>query len=80
MHRMGMQYAGGYYLVAHRRHQLLQADHAARAKEFAAGRSGLRGYAIRLLPNHPDAVTPFMPGLILWAAETFAGTPELALH
>jgi glycogen phosphorylase len=168
MHRMVMQYAGGYYLVAHRRHQLLQADHAARAREFAAwrrrvevawprlrieslptassevaigeelivsakvlldtltpddvvvqilegrldargeiqepvittmhaqdrdasgsvlfraalhsSRSGLRGYAIRLLPNHPDAVTPFMPGLILWAAEAFASTPELALR
>src|SRR5208283_3325217 len=168
MRRMVMQYAGGYYLVAHRRHQLLQASHATRAKEFAAwrrhleaawphlrieslptassevalgeelivsakvfldtltpddvvvqilegrldargeiqepavttmhpqdgassgsvlfrtalhsSRSGLRGYAIRLLPNHPDAVTPFMPGLILWAAEAFAGVPELALR
>jgi glycogen phosphorylase len=168
MHRMVMQYAGGYYLVAHRRHELLQGGHAARAKGFAAwrrrvetawphlrieslptassevaiggelivsakvfldtltpddvvvqilegrldargeiqdpavttthpqdgatsgsvlfrtalhsSRSGLRGYAIRLLPNHPDAVTPFMPGLILWAAEAFANTPELALH
>jgi starch phosphorylase len=168
MHRQVMQYAGGYYLVAHRRHQLLKAEHAARAKEFAAwqhrvqaawprlrieslptasseiaigeemivsakvfldaltpddvvvqileghvdargeiqspvvatmhpqdrdgsgsvlfraalhsSRSGLRGYAIRLLPNHPDAVTPFIPGLILWAAETFASTPELALR
>ena len=137
----------GYYLIAHRRQLLLQAEHAARAKEFSAwrhrvesawphlrieslptassevaigeelivsakvfldtltpddvvvqilegrldargeiqepavttmhaqdgatsgsvlfrtalhsSRSGLRGYAIRLLPNHPDAVTPF---------------------
>ena len=168
MHRMVMQYAGGYCLVAHRRQFLLQAEHAVRAKEFSAwrhrvesawphlriesmptassevaigeelivsakvfldtltpddvvvqilegrldargeiqepavttmhaqdgatsgsvlfrtalhsSRSGLRGYAIRLLPNHPDAVTPFMPGLILWAAEAFANTPELALR
>ncbi len=36
MHRMVMQYASGYYVVAHRRHQMLQAEHAARAKNLAA--------------------------------------------
>jgi len=25
------------------------------------------GYAIRVLPKHSDALTPFVPGLILWA-------------
>jgi glycogen phosphorylase len=168
MHRMVMQYASEYYVVAHRRHQRLHAEHAARAKNFAAwqrrmevtwprlrmesipaansevaigedlivsakvfldsltpddvivqileghvdahgeiqepvvtqmepqgrdgsgsvlyraalhsDRSGLRGYGIRLLPNHPDAVTPFMPGLILWAGEAIASTPELVLR
>jgi starch phosphorylase len=45
-----------------------------------SSRSGLHGYAIRLLPNHPDAVTPFMPGQILWAEKAFASTPELALR
>lgn len=30
-------------------------------------RSGLHGYAIRILPNHPDSLSPFLPGLIKWA-------------
>jgi hypothetical protein len=30
-------------------------------------KSGYFGYALRILPHHPDAVTPFMPGLITWA-------------
>jgi starch phosphorylase len=30
-------------------------------------RSGLYGYAIRVLPRHPSALSPFLPGLILWA-------------
>jgi glycogen phosphorylase len=30
-------------------------------------KSGLHGYAIRLLPNHPDSISPFLPGLIKWA-------------
>ncbi len=30
-------------------------------------RSGLHGYAIRLLPKHADSVSPFLPGLIKWA-------------
>ena len=29
--------------------------------------SGLHGYAIRVLPSHPDLTTPFLPGLIVWA-------------
>ena len=29
--------------------------------------SGLHGYTIRVLPSHPDLVTSFLPGLILWA-------------
>ncbi len=29
--------------------------------------SGMYGYAIRVLPNHPDSVTRFIPGLISWA-------------
>ena len=45
-----------------------------------SSRSGLRAYAIRLLPNHSDAVMPFMPGQTLWAEEAFASTPELALR
>jgi starch phosphorylase len=30
-------------------------------------RSGLHGYAIRVLPNHPDSLGPFLLGLIKWA-------------
>lgn len=30
-------------------------------------RSGLHGFTVRVLPYHPDLVTPFLPGLIVWA-------------
>ena len=30
-------------------------------------RSGLYGYAIRILPNHPSVRNRFLPGLIRWA-------------
>lgn len=42
-------------------------------------RSGFYGYAIRVWPKHPDLVTPFLPGLILWAsgdASLAAGSRE----
>jgi starch phosphorylase len=42
-------------------------------------KSGFFGCAIRILPNHPDAVTPFMPLLITWASESSVASPELAL-
>ncbi len=29
--------------------------------------SGLYGYAMRILPKHRDLVSPFLPGMILWA-------------
>jgi len=32
-------------------------------------KSGLCGYAIRVLPKHADAVSSFFPGLITWASE-----------
>jgi hypothetical protein len=31
-------------------------------------RSGLYGYAIRVLPKHPDLVSAFLSGRILWAS------------
>jgi glycogen phosphorylase len=156
MHRMAMQYADEYYLVAHRRYRKLNADGMAGAKDLAtwlgkvehawpgiyvesagelaseirlgdeisvsarvalnglapadvavqvltglvcvtgeiknpaivpmlpsgqdsagnflyksvvqtSARSGLHGYAIRVLPKHIDAVSPYLPGLIKWA-------------
>jgi len=33
----------------------------------AAARSGLHGYAVRVLPKNKHSLTPFLPGLILWA-------------
>lgn len=30
-------------------------------------RSGLFGYTVRILPQHPDLVTPYLRGIILWA-------------
>jgi starch phosphorylase len=42
-------------------------------------KSGFFGCAIRILPNHPDAVTPFMPLLVTWASESSVASPELAL-
>jgi starch phosphorylase len=30
-------------------------------------RSGLHGYAIRLLPKHADSISPFLPGPMKWA-------------
>jgi starch phosphorylase len=34
----------------------------------ACHKSGLHGFSIRVLPFHPDLQTPFVPGLIAWAA------------
>ena len=42
-------------------------------------KSGFFGYAIRILPKHPDAVTPFIPLLITWAAESSVTALEPAL-
>ncbi|HUV08771.1 MAG TPA: alpha-glucan family phosphorylase [Spirochaetia bacterium] len=30
-------------------------------------RAGRRGYTVRILPNHPDLICPFVPNLIVWA-------------
>jgi starch phosphorylase len=42
-----------------------------------AVRSGLHGYAVRVLPKHQDLGTPFVPGLIAWAK---VSTPVLELQ
>jgi starch phosphorylase len=31
-------------------------------------KTGLHGYAIRVLPRHPDLISSFLPGLITWAS------------
>lgn len=36
------------------------------------GQSGLYGYAVRVLPRHPQALSRFLPGLIAWAAKALA--------
>jgi starch phosphorylase len=40
---------------------------AYRVKLKAGGKSGEHGLTVRVLPQHPDLVTPFIPGLITWA-------------
>ena len=42
-------------------------------------KSGFFGYAVRILPHHPDAVTPFIPHLITWASATSMANLEPAL-
>jgi starch phosphorylase len=37
-------------------------------------RSGRYGFSIRVLPAHPDLVSPFLPGFVTWAGE---GTQEI---
>lgn len=37
------------------------------ARSVPCPASGLHGYTVRVLPDHPDLVTPFLPGLITWA-------------
>jgi starch phosphorylase len=37
------------------------------ANNVACAASGRHGYTFRVLPHHPDLVTPFLPGLIVWA-------------
>jgi glycogen phosphorylase len=34
---------------------------------MACSESGLYGYTVRVLPCHPDLISPFMPGIITWA-------------
>jgi starch phosphorylase len=41
--------------------------HVFEARGAVSKKSGLHGYTIRILPNHPDLATPFLPGLIAWA-------------
>jgi starch phosphorylase len=50
------------------------------AKVSPSAGSGMYGYAVRVIPNHPDLVTPFVPNLILWAncAPASTGHPALA--
>jgi starch phosphorylase len=31
-------------------------------------RSGMHGFAVRVLPNHPDLATRHIPGLVLWSS------------
>ncbi len=35
--------------------------------ELQCAMSGLHGYTVRVLPQHPNLVTPFLPGFIKWA-------------
>ena len=35
--------------------------------ELPCAYSGRHGFALRVLPRHPDLTSPFEPRLILWA-------------
>lgn len=37
------------------------------AVAVSCGKSGLLGFTARVLPRHPDLVTPYVPGLVTWA-------------
>jgi starch phosphorylase len=40
-------------------------------------RTGHRGYAVRVLPGHPELLTPFLPGLIRWSSDPVGqGSPQ----
>ena len=44
------------------------------ASGVSTTRSGLHGYTVRVLPDHQDLATRFLPGLITWAAAEATGT------
>jgi starch phosphorylase len=44
-----------------------EGNHLFEAKAIPCEKSGLHGYTVRVLPHHPDLVTPLLPGLIVWA-------------
>jgi starch phosphorylase len=35
-------------------------------KQLTCQTSGMHGFTVRVLPHHPDQVSPFETGLILW--------------
>jgi starch phosphorylase len=37
--------------------------------EVPCGRTGHRGYAVRVLPTHPDLNHAYLPGLIRWSGD-----------
>jgi starch phosphorylase len=50
-------------------HATGEVDHSGHAFEVAAHpccHSGLHGYTVRVLPYHPELITAFLPGLIVW--------------
>jgi starch phosphorylase len=63
--RLSEQVAGGTYLFQ----TVVQ----------PSARSGLHGYAIRLLPKHADSASAFLPGLIKWA-QVFSPVAELQIR
>jgi starch phosphorylase len=56
MHRVVKEYASGFYLPAHERHQQLTVDQSARAKALAAWRSRLRAGWSEIRVTDVDAV------------------------
>ena len=42
--------------------------HLFEATHGPCSQSGLLGYTVRVLPNHPDLTSPFLPGYVTWAS------------
>jgi starch phosphorylase len=57
----------------HRLESDREGNHIFESRGVRCRRSGLHGYTFRVLPNHPDLATPFMPGLITCAAPGATG-------
>lgn len=50
--------------------QLENEEHLFEAAAVPCRRSGLHGYTVRIVPDHPDLVHSFLPELITWAPST----------
>jgi starch phosphorylase len=48
--------------------------------EVACRTTGHRGYQVRVLPYHPDLVSPFLPGLVRWGSDKISGGAQQAVH
>jgi starch phosphorylase len=48
--------------------------------EITFGRSGRSGFAVRIVPRHPDLATPFLPGLIRWSSDGVGEGRQQPVH
>jgi starch phosphorylase len=60
---------GGHAELMHPIERVVPGEYIYGADVIPPLKSGLHGYTVRVLPNHPDLVTPFLPGLVVWAKD-----------